>query len=135
MAANTANPPFDEHILRLRSDPRVTMFLLPLPILAGSNKSAASAASPAPAAAPKAGPKVQPKKKFKPTRKAERSKPEALANMETVTKDGQNVCWSFNLESGCQGPMIAGSKIPKCARDCMCAPFATSRIIRRRGSN
>ena len=92
------------------------MFLLPLPILAGNNKSAASAASPVPAAAPKAGPKVQPKKKFKPTRKAERSKPEALANMETVTKDGQNVCWSFNLESGCQGPMIAGSKIPKCAK-------------------
>ena len=36
IAAATAGvePPFDEHILRLRHDPRVTMFLLPLPSFA-----------------------------------------------------------------------------------------------------
>ena len=115
-AVGLADPPFDEHILRLRNDPRVTMFLLPLPNMASSSKSAASTTTPVAPAAPKAGAKGQPKKKYKPTKKAERNKPEALSNMETVTKDGQNVCWSFNLDSGCQGPLISGSKIPKCAK-------------------
>ena len=40
IAAATAGvePPFDEHILRLRHDPRVTMFLLPLPSFAKEAK-------------------------------------------------------------------------------------------------
>ena len=101
---------------RLRDDPRVTMFLLPLPVLAKDSKGTPVNTSSPSTSVPKAAAKVQPKKKFRATKKAERSKPDALATMETVTKDGQNVCWSYNLESGCQGPLIQGSKIPKCAK-------------------
>ena len=107
-------PPFDEHIMRLRNDPRVTMFLLPLPSFAKEVKANSTGTSST--AAPKGTPKPQPKKKFKATKKAERNKPEVLAGMDTVTKDGQNVCWSYNMESGCQAQLISGSKIAKCAK-------------------
>ena len=107
-------PPFDEYILRLRNDPRITMFLLPLPVFAKEAKANAPGTSSAPA--PKGAPKAQPKKKFKATKKAERNKPEVLAGMDTITKDGQNVCWSYNMESGCQAALIGGSKIAKCAK-------------------
>jgi hypothetical protein len=109
-------PPFDEHVQRLRSDPRVTMYLLPLPQLAkvGTTGGNAATSSAAPKGAPSA--KVQPKKKFKATKRAEKNKPEMLMGMETVTKDGQNVCWSYNLEGGCQAQLIGGSKPARCAK-------------------
>ena len=114
-AVGGAEPPFDAHILRLRNDPRITMFLLPLPILAKDTKTSASNASGG-ATPQRPAPKGQPKKKYKPTKKAERSKPDALANMETMTKDGQNICWSFNLESGCQAALVSGAKPSRCAK-------------------
>jgi hypothetical protein len=92
------------------------MFLLPLPQLAkGSPGNASQGAN---VGAPKAAPtaKTQPKKKFKASKKSDKSKPEALAGMETMTKDGQNVCWAFNLQSGCQAPLISGAKVAKCAK-------------------
>jgi hypothetical protein len=115
-AAGAAAPPFDEHIARLRNDPRVTMYMLPLPSFAKETKNVQAPSASTSTASAKAAPKGQPKKKFKATKKAERNKPEALANMETVTKDGQNVCWSFNLESGCQASLISGSKVAKCVK-------------------
>ena len=115
-ATGTTVPPFDEHIMRLRHDPRVTMYLLPLPSFAKEGKAVSVANASQGAGAPKAAPKTQPKKKFKATKKAERNKPDALSGMETVTKEGQNVCWSFNLESGCQAALVPGSKIAKCAK-------------------
>jgi len=117
VAATGANePPFDQHILQLRNDPRVTMYLLPLPSFVKESKGQATSSGGTGNPSVKAGAKPQPKKKYKATKKAERSKPEALAGMETVTKDGQNVCWSFNMESGCQATLISGSKIAKCAK-------------------
>ena len=115
-AVGADEPPFDAHVLRLRSDPRVTMFLLPLPQLAKSSGGGPGAGTNvgAPKAAPSA--KGQPKKKFKASKKADRSKPEALSNMETMTKDGQNICWAFNLESGCQAALISGAKVAKCSK-------------------
>ena len=109
-AVGQNEPPLDEHVLRLRNDPRVTMYLLPLPVM---GKSAPSAPSGGPN---KVQPKTQPKKKFKASKKSEKSKPEPLAGMDTVTKDGSNVCWAYNLESGCQATLISGAKPPKCAK-------------------
>ena len=109
-------PPFDEHILRLRHDPRVTMFLLPLPSFAKETKQQGPQHGTPSNASAKGAPKPQPKKKFKATKKAGRNKPEVLAGMETITKDGQNVCWSFNMESGCQASLVAGSKVARCAK-------------------
>ena len=92
------------------------MYMLPLPSFAKETKNVQAPSASTSTASAKAAPKGQPKKKFKATKKAERNKPEALANMETVTKDGQNVCWSFNLESGCQASLISGSKVAKCVK-------------------
>ena len=114
-AAGVGDPPFD-HILRLRNDPRVTMFLLSLPVLSKEPRSVPSQSASSGGGGPKPAAKGQPKKKYKPTKKAERSKPDALPNMETMTKDGQNICWAYNLESGCQAPLISGAKPAKCAK-------------------
>ena len=111
-AVGVDDPPFDEHVLRLRSDPRVTMFLLPLPQMAKSAPSSTAAPTPKTAAAPKGNPK----KKAKAAKKADRNKPEALSGMETVTKEGSNICWSYNLEAGCQAALVSGSKPPRCAK-------------------
>ena len=56
-AVGADEPPFDAHVLRLRSDPRVTMFLLPLPQLAKSSPGIASQG--ANVGAPKAAPTGQ----------------------------------------------------------------------------
>jgi hypothetical protein len=109
-AVGQNEPPLDEHVLRLRNDPRVTMYLLPLPVMVKGTTTTQSAGT------SKVQPKAQPKKKYKATKKAEKSKPEALSGMETVTKDGNNVCWAYNLESGCQATLIGGAKPPKCAK-------------------
>ena len=112
-AVGQNEPPLDEHVLRLRNDPRVTMYLLPLPVM---NKAATGAPSSGSGTGPVKGqPKAQPKKKFKATKKAEKSKPEALAGMETVTKDGSNVCLAY-LEAGCQASLVSGAKPPRCAK-------------------
>jgi hypothetical protein len=141
-ASGAVAPPFDEHIARLRNDPRVTMYLLPLPSFAKETRNVQTPNASTSTAAPKAAPKGQPKKKFKATKKAERNKPDALSGMETVTKDGHNVCWSFNLESGCQAPLVSGSKVPKCAKGLHVCAFCHkpnhSQLVcnlRKRGTN
>ena len=111
-AMGGAAPPLDAHVLQLRTDPRVTMYMLPLPM--GARATASASSTPSAPGQPKG--KAQPKKKFKASKKSEKSKPEMLAGMETVTKEGMNICWSYNLESGCQSTVISGSKPAKCAK-------------------
>lgn len=108
---------FDALIDRLRFDPRVTMHMLPLPSFAKNSQSSASdvAASRSQAKA-KAKASTAVKKSTKVGRKAARSKPEALAGMDTVTADGEPICWGNNLEGGCKAPLLPGHKIPRCAK-------------------
>ena len=59
-AVGQNEPPLDEHILRLRNDPRVTMYLLPLPVM---NKAATGAPSSGSGVGPvKVSPKRNPRK-------------------------------------------------------------------------
>ena len=51
-AVGQNEPPLDEHVLRLRNDPRVTMYLLPLPVM---NKAATGAPSSGPGTGPVKG--------------------------------------------------------------------------------
>lgn len=107
---------FDQLIDRLRSDPRITMHLLPLPLFAKSSQgSSAESSSSRPAGKAKAKAAVK-KQQNKVGRKAARNKPEALAGMETVTADGDPVCWANNLEGGCKAPLLPGFKIARCAK-------------------
>ena len=79
-AVGGAAPPLDVHVQQLRSDPRVTMYLLPLPLAARTAASAPSA--PSSTGQPKV--KAQPKKKFKAPKKAERGKPGTSAGLTTL---------------------------------------------------
>ena len=115
-AVGADDPPFDDHILRLRNDPRVTMYLLPLPQLAKGSGASAAGSNAAGDNKPSAKAKPQPKKKFKATRKADKNKPEVLAGMDTITKDGHNICWAYNMENGCQAATVSGAKPPRCAK-------------------
>ena len=69
-AVGQNEPPLDEHILRLRNHPRVTMYLLPLPVM---NKAATGAPSSGSGVGPGKGqPKTQPKKSSRRQRKLKR---------------------------------------------------------------
>lgn len=114
-ATGYVNMPFDASIERLRSDPRVTMHLLPLPLFAKEARSSGGDTS-SHKSAPRARPKSAVQKKTKAGRKANKNKPEALAGMETITSDGDPVCWANNLEGGCKAPLLTGHKIPRCAK-------------------
>ena len=116
-ATSAANMPFDAFIDRLRSDPRVTMHLLPLPLFARDTKGhSGESSNPRSAPNPKAKAKSAVQKKPKAGRNAIKNKPEALAGMDTVTAEGDPVCWANNLEGGCKAPLLAGYKIPRCAK-------------------
>lgn len=115
-AANAAMT-FDALSDRLRFDPRVTMHMLPLPIMSKSSQSSGGDASTSRnQARPKAKASTTVKKAAKVGRKAARNKPEALAGMDTVTADGDRVCWANNLEGGCKAQLLPGHKIPRCAK-------------------
>eukprot|EP00438_Fugacium_kawagutii_P035871 Skav204673 [mRNA] locus=scaffold1284:8475:9701:+ [translate_table: standard] len=106
---------FDILIEQLRSDPRITMHMLPMPLLSKTSNAGTADSSTSRSAA-KAKAKSSVRKTTKVGRKAVRNKPEALAGMETVTADGEPVCWANNLEGGCKAPLIPGHKIPRCAK-------------------
>lgn len=107
---------FDALIERLRFDPRITMHMLPLPSFAKTSQQSTASTNPQNASKSNAKPKSAVKKSNKQGRKATRNKPEALAGMETVTANGDPVCWANNLEGGCKAPLLSGYKIPRCAK-------------------
>ncbi|CAL1149732.1 unnamed protein product [Cladocopium goreaui] len=89
------NRPLDEHITRLKTDPRVTMHLLPLPTKAHSVE--ASNASKPDAGKPKA--KVRPGKRARTT--TEVKMPDELKGGHSKTSDNKPICWAFNMKDGC----------------------------------
>ena len=89
-------PVLNDDFKRLTTDPRVTMFVLPLP--SSSRPVAAPKATPAPKIA--AAPKNNPNKKRKVTR-AEKNCPEELKKYTLRLEGKGNICWSYNLSAGC----------------------------------
>ena len=84
--------PLDDAILRLKTDPRVTMHLLPLPTKAHSVEAAKPQGS-----APK--PKQRPGKR---TRAATEVKmPDELKGGYSKTTDHKPICWAYNMKDGC----------------------------------
>ena len=92
-------PVLNKDFVVLTTDPRVTMYVLPLP----------TAKTPAPAApaprkpdAPRPAPKstAPPNKKRKLTR-AEKNCPEELKGFALRLEGKGNICWGYNLASGC----------------------------------
>ena len=105
----TANPkPMDVQMQRLITDPRVTMYLLPLPKSSAPAKS--SEQNPSSGVSPKTkgsgvnnSPK-QPrvKKANKPSSRAKAMCPAELKDYAQVDDQGRAICWSFNLKNGCK---------------------------------
>ena len=97
--------PMDLKLRELRTDPRVTMFLLPLPKNTAPAEKAASSTAP-----PKAGgpPLVRPQKKAKPSAKAKSMCPQELKGYQQRDAAGNAICWAFNLKAGCKGEVSNG---------------------------
>ena len=98
--------PMDKKLRELRTDPRVTMFLLPLPKAAAKDteKSQASTSTPkAGAPAP-----VRPQKKARPSAKAKSMCPQELRGFQQRDPSGNAICWAFNLKAGCKNEVNNG---------------------------
>ena len=86
-------PPLDAQIRMLMNDPRVNVFLVPMPSHQ-QKRPAASTHGPD-------RPVQPPTKKPKPGGKAPAQIPSELANLHTKTGDNKPLCWSYNLQKGC----------------------------------
>ena len=98
------NLPMQVKLKELRTDPRVTMHMLPLPKTAprgndaSDKKSAGSGHHDVDApAAP-----VKPKKKTKPSPKAKALCPDELKGYQQRDAQNNTICWAFNLKNGCK---------------------------------
>ena len=101
----TATPaPMDESMKTLRTDPRITMCLLPLakgaPKTASEDKGATSSKTPPPPK-PHPMPKTGAKKKFAATKRAREMCPAELQGYRLKDSEGQPICWNFNMACGC----------------------------------
>ena len=94
------NFPMEIKLKELRTDPRVTMFLLPMP--KGSAKESEKASPPT--AAPKASSSAttRPTKRPKTSAKAKAMCPSELKGYAQRDSNGQAICWAFNQKSGCK---------------------------------
>ena len=102
------NMPMETKLKELRTDPRVTMFLLPLPKNASREpeKAAASSSSTKPSAP--AGTPLRPTKKARPSAKAKSMCPQELKGFAQRDPAGNAICWAFNLKSGCKNEVNNG---------------------------
>lgn len=89
--------PMDEKLLALKVDPRITMYLLPLP----KNVKVAPSADVEEKPDKVKPPKPVPKKKARPSPKAKSKCPGELQGYNQLNPDGVPVCWAFNMASGC----------------------------------
>ena len=91
-------PALNAEFKRLTSDPRVTLYVLPLPTHVTK---AAPQPTPKKADTPRSGGgPAQPNKKRKLTR-AEKSCPEELKKYKLKLEGKGNICWNFNMAAGC----------------------------------
>ncbi|MEM1007958.1 MAG: hypothetical protein AAGJ35_03040 [Myxococcota bacterium] len=101
--------PMEEALKRLRTDPRVTMHLLPLARAAGNvDKTSSSAIKPVKQNMPAASSQNRPAKKPKTSAKAKSLCPEELRGYVQRDASGQAICWSFNMKNGCKETVTNG---------------------------
>ena len=92
--------PMELKLKELRTDPRVTMFLLPLP--KGSTRETDKPSSSQ--ATPKTTPSApsRPTKRPKTSAKAKSMCPAELKSFQQRDAQGNAICWAFNQKSGCK---------------------------------
>eukprot|EP00435_Cladocopium_sp_Y103_P028367 s3494_g7.t1 len=98
----TGKFPMEEKLKTLRTDPRVTMFLLPLPKgtvreVEKTTATSSSSATPKVAATP-----TRPTKRAKVSAKAKAMCPQEFKGLPQKDSSGQAICWAFNQKAGCK---------------------------------
>jgi hypothetical protein len=103
--------PMEKKMKELRTDPRVTMYMLPLPkgaprenekTATGSSSTASGNPRPAGAGNPR------PNKRPKASAKAKSLCPQELKGFAQKDESGNAICWAFNLKSGCKNEVSNG---------------------------
>lgn len=111
--------PMNEAMEQLRTDPRVTMHLLPLPGHRQATSSAASGSTKvAPPPAPVSGTKRQKQKTLKQSSKARTLCPAELKEFKQTDDEGRPICWAFNTKAGCK-EAVSGGKCKKGVHICI----------------
>lgn len=112
--------PMNAAFQKLITDPRVTMFLLPVPSHAVAKTPASSAGAPAQNPFGKSGAKGQGKvrKEGKQSQRAKTLCPAELKEFKQVDEQGRPICWSFNMKSGCK-ESVQNGRCKKGAHVCM----------------
>ena len=113
--------PMEKKMRELRSDPRVTMYMLPLPKGAPreSEKAAASSSTTGGTNTRPTGPgNPRPNKRPKASAKAKSLCPQELKGFSQKDEAGNPICWAFNLKSGCKNEVTNG-KCKKGKHCCM----------------
>ena len=111
--------PMEAKLKELRTDPRVTMFLLPLPRSAAKESdkvTSAATSSKQDHVTPKAT--VRPAKKAKPSAKAKSLCPQELKGFPQRDANGNAICWAYNLKAGCKNE-VSGGRCKKGVHICM----------------
>ena len=102
--------PMETKLKELRTDPRVTMHMLPLPKTAprdtdiSDKKSAGSGHQ----EGDPPGPPVKPKKKARASPKAKALCPDELKGYQQRDAQNNTICWAFNLKGGCKESTKSG---------------------------
>ena len=113
--------PMEKKMRELRTDPRVTMYMLPLPKGAPreSEKAAASSSTTGGTNTRPTGPgNPRPNKRPKASAKAKSLCPQELKGFSQKDEAGNPICWAFNLKSGCKNEVTNG-KCKKGKHCCM----------------
>ena len=99
------NFPMEKKMKELRTDPRVTMHLLPVPkgVPKETEKVAAAPAAPKPVAG-----NPRPKKQAKTSTKAKSLCPAELKDYAQKDSNGNAICWAYKLKSGCKNEVKNG---------------------------
>ena len=100
------NLPMEVKLKELRTDPRVTMFLLPMPKGSAKEPEKTGPATAAPKAAPAST--TRPTKRQKTSAKAKAMCPSELKGFAQRDAGGQAICWGFNQKSGCKMEVTNG---------------------------
>ena len=98
--------PMEKKLKELRHDPRITMYLLPLPKNAPKEVEKAAPKTEAPKPAASGNPR--PAKRTKTSLKAKSMCPQELKSYQQKDNNGQAICWAFNLKGGCKNEVTNG---------------------------
>ena len=123
--------PMEVKLNELRTDPRVTMHMLPLPKSAPKEnlKEADRSSSPT-----KKAEEVKKKKKAKASAKARALCPDELKKYPQRDPQNNAICWSFNLKSGCKLQTTNG-RCKKGMHICMKCHRANHSLVACRSNN